>query len=68
VVAYLVEGFDHSGELYANILHFTQDEARDSAAEFARHYSTVTTTPLVRSDVASPSQPLPASGGDKEKT
>lgn len=47
-VAYLVEGFDHNGTLYARIVHFTLDEARDSAAEFARHYSTVTTTPLAR--------------------
>lgn len=46
--AYLVEGFDHAGKLYAKILHFTVDDARESAAEFARHYSTVTTTPLAR--------------------
>jgi hypothetical protein len=45
--AYLVEGFD-GGKLYAKIVQFTVDEARNSAAEFARHYSTVTTTPLVR--------------------
>lgn len=54
VVAYLVEGFDHSGNLYAKILHFTVEEARDSASEFARHYFTVTTTPLTRAtDVVS---------------
>ncbi len=47
VVAYLVEGFC-GDELYAHILHFTLDEARNSAAEFARHYSVVMTTPLVR--------------------
>lgn len=47
-VAYLIEGFDGSGKLYAKIVHFTVDEARNSAAEFARHYSTVTTTPLTR--------------------
>jgi hypothetical protein len=46
-VAYLVEG-SHDGKLYAKIVHFTVDEARNSAAEFARHYSTVTTTPLAR--------------------
>lgn len=46
-VAYLVEG-SHNGKLYAKIPHFTVDEARDSAAKFARHYSTVTTTPLAR--------------------
>jgi hypothetical protein len=47
-VAYLIEGFDGSGKLYAKIVQFTPDEARNSAAEFARHYTTVTTTPLVR--------------------
>lgn len=46
-VAYLVEG-SHDGKLYAKIVQFTVDEARDSASKFARHYSTVTTTPLAR--------------------
>jgi hypothetical protein len=47
-VAYLIEGFDGGGKLYAKIVQFTVDEARNSAAEFARHYTTVTTTPLIR--------------------
>lgn len=60
-VAYLIEGFD-GGKLYAKIVHFTVDEARDSAAEFARHYTTVTTTPLVRATAGVPGTSTPVTG------
>lgn len=68
-VAYLIEGFDGSGKLYAKIVQFTVDEARNSAAEFARRYSTVTTTPLIRATHGvgvPPVGPAPSAQGPTE--
>lgn len=62
IEAYLVEGFDAGGKLYAKIVHFTVDEARNVAAEFARHYTTVTTTPLARLPANLPQNPAKTEG------
>jgi hypothetical protein len=61
---YVVIGYDASGKLVSKILHFTIEEARESAAVFAKHYPQVITKALMISPgqpaSAQPAQPLTA--------